>query len=141
MAPPWEVGCLSGRVAEAFGGISDQGLAWAFVQELPDRVKSLLHASTCMDGLLINQVLAQARASMKDNTIEAVLAVAAIQVTRDETKSLDSGDLYDFITCHRCNSPNHFAKDCKRPGTGKWAPQIHCYKCKVICPATAREMS
>ena len=69
---------------------------------------------------------------MKDNTIEAGLAVAAVQATQDETKSPDSWDLYDLITCHRCNGPNHFAKDCKRPGTGKRAPQIRCYKCKVL---------
>ena len=85
-----------------------------------------------MDGLSIDQQLARAQASMKDNTVEVRLAVAAVQVTWDETKSPDSGDLYDFIPCHRCNSPNHFAKDCKRPGTGKWAPRICCYKCKVL---------
>ena len=106
-----------------FRGISDQSLACAFVQGLPDSVKSLLRASTCMDGLSIDQLLARARASMKDNIIEVGLAVAAIQATQDETKSPDSGDLYDFMTCHRCNSPNHFAKDCKRQGTGKQAPR------------------
>ena len=76
--------------------------------------------------------MAQAQASMKDNTVEVGLAVAAVQATRDETKSPDSGDLYDFITCHCCNGPNHFAKDYKRPDTGKQAPWIHCYKCKVL---------
>ena len=50
---------------------------------------------------------------MKDNTIEVGLAVAAVQAMQDETKSPDSGDLYDFITYHRCNGSNHFAKDCK----------------------------
>ena len=69
---------------------------------------------------------------MKDYTIEVGLAVAAIQTTQDETKLPDSGDLYDFITCHRCNGPNHFVKDCKRQGTGKRAPQISCYKCKML---------
>ena len=127
------------RLLVLFGGISDQGLACAFVQGLSDWVKSLLCASTRMDGLSINQLLAQARASMKDNTIEVGLAVAAVQATQDETKSPDSGNLYDFITCHHCNGSNHFVKDCKRPGTGKWAPWIHCYKCQVMCPATARE--
>ena len=115
-----------------FGGISDPGLACEFVRGLPDRVKSLLHASTCMDGLLINQLLARARATMKDNTIEVGLVVAAVQATREETKSPDNEGLNDFITCHRCNSPNHFAKDCKRPGTGKRALRIHSYKWKVL---------
>ena len=69
---------------------------------------------------------------MKGNTIEAGLAVAAVQATWDETKLPDSGDLYDFITCHCCNGPNHFMKDCKRPGTGKQAFRICCYKCKVL---------
>ena len=109
-----------------FGGISDQGLACAFVRGLPDRVKSLLRASTRMDVLSIDQLLTRARASMKDTTIEAGLAVAAVQETRDETKSPDGGDLYDVITCHCCNGPNHFAKDCKRSGTGKRAPRIRC---------------
>ena len=103
-----------------------------FVQGLPDRAESLLRASTCMDRLLIDQLLARAQASMKDDTIEAGLAVAAVQATQDETKSPDSGDLYDFITCHCCNGPNHFVKDCKGPIIGKRAPQIHCYKCKVL---------
>ena len=97
------------------GGIIDQGLACTFVRGLPDRVKSL-RASTHMDGLSIDQLLARAQASIKDNTIEAGLAVAAVQAIRDEIKLPDSGNLYDLITCHCCNSPNHFAKDCKRPG-------------------------
>ena len=89
------------RLSVLFGEISDQGLACAFVRGLPDRVKSLLRVSTRMDGLSIDQLLARARASMKDNTNEAGLAVAAVQATQNETKSPDSGDLYDFITCHR----------------------------------------
>ena len=68
-----------------------------FVWWLPDRVKSLLCASTRMDGLSIEQLLAQAQASMKDNTMEAGLAVAAVQATQDETKLPDSGDLNDLI--------------------------------------------
>ena len=93
---------------------------------------SLLRALTRMDGLSIDQLLARAQASMKDNTIEAGLAVAAVQATQDETKSLDSGDLYDFITCHRCYGLDHFAKECKRSGTRKRVPRICCYKCKVL---------
>ena len=120
------------RLLGLFGGISNQSLACAFVRGLPDRVKSLLRASTRMDGLSIDQLLARARASMKDNTMEAGLAVAAVHATRDKTKSPDSGDLYDLISCHRCNDPNHFAKDCERPGTGKRAPRIRCYKCKAL---------
>ena len=77
-----------------------------------------------MDRLSIDQLLARARASMKDNTIEAGLAVSAIQATQDETKSPDSGNLYDIITCHRCNSLNHFAKDCKRAGTPDMLLQV-----------------
>ena len=73
-----------------YEGISDQGLACAFVRGLPDRVKSLLRASTRMDGLSIDQLLARTRASMKGNTIEAGLAVATVQATRNETKSPDS---------------------------------------------------
>ena len=69
---------------------------------------------------------------MKDNTTEVGLAVEAIQATWDETMSPDSGDLYDFITCHLYNDPNHFVKDCKRPGTVKRVPWIHCYKWKVL---------
>ena len=78
---------------------------------------------------------------MKDNTIEVGLAVAAVQATRDETKLPDRGDLHNFITCYCCNGPNHFAKYCKRPGSGNHAPRIRCYKCKVIYPTTAQEMS
>ena len=57
------------RLSVLFGGISNQDLACAFVQGLPDRVKSLIRASTHMDGQSIDQLLARARASMKDNTI------------------------------------------------------------------------
>ena len=39
------------RLSVLFGGISNQGIACAFVRRLPDRVKSLLCASTRMDGL------------------------------------------------------------------------------------------
>ena len=69
---------------------------------------------------------------MKDNIMEAGLAVAAIQAARDETKSPDSGDLNDLISCHCCYDPDHLAKDCERLGTGKRAPQICCYEGKVL---------
>ena len=55
------------RLSVLFGGISDQGLVCALVRGLLKRVKSLLHVSTRMDGLSIDQLLARARASMKDN--------------------------------------------------------------------------
>ena len=41
-----------------FWGISDQGLACVFVRGLLDQVKSLLRASTHLDGLSIDQLLA-----------------------------------------------------------------------------------
>ena len=69
------------RLSVLFGGISDQGLACVFAWGLPDQMKSFLCASTRMDGLSIDQLLAWAWASIKDNTIEAGLAVAAVQAT------------------------------------------------------------
>ena len=60
------------------GGISDLGTACAFLQGLPDQVKHLLCASTWMDKLSINQLLASMRAVVEDEVMEEGLAVAAV---------------------------------------------------------------
>ena len=57
-----------------FGGMSDSGIACAFMQSLPDQVKYLLCTLTQMDNLSIDCM----QAIMKDEVMEEGSAVAAV---------------------------------------------------------------
>ena len=99
------------RLSVLFGGISNCSMAYAFVRGMPDQVKRL-RASTRMDDLSIDQMLACDLVIMKVEAMEEGMVVAAVRTTPDETRELPCGP----ISCHRCNSPNHFAKDCAPEG-------------------------
>lgn len=106
-------------------------IGMCFHKGLPDQVKQLLHA-TQMDMLAIDQLLAWVWAIMKDEVVEECLAVAAVCTIQDGMKKLPTGSPHDTITCHHCNSLNHFAKDCVGLHTKRQKPQICCYRCNEI---------
>lgn len=59
------------------GGISNCSLACAFVKRLPNRMKWHLRAPSRMEVLTIKQMLARARAIMKDENPDKNLAVSS----------------------------------------------------------------
>ena len=64
--------------------------------------------------------------------MEEHLAVAEIQTSQDEMRKLLSRDPHGSISCHYCNGPNHFEKNCKGLHTRRWTPRIQCYKCNAV---------
>ena len=133
MSLSWRIAwCLPGGVMKTlvlFGGMNDSGMACAFVQGLPNWVKRLFHTLTQTDNLSINQLLADVRAITKDEVMEEEsMVVAVVRTTWDETRKFQCGP----TSCHCCNSPNHFAKDCKGPCTGRWKPRIRYYTCNMV---------
>ena len=107
-------------------------LACAFLRELPDLVKRLLRASTRMDKISIVQLLARARANMKDEVMEEGLAVAVVRTTQN--------DPCGSISCHRCKGPNHFTKDCTPKGRNSRYDVTSAMQW-AIYPAIVRETS
>ena len=111
------------RLSVLFGGMSDSGMMCAFMQGLPDKVKCLLCALNRMVDLSIDQLLACVWVIMKDEVVEEGMAVAAVQTTQYKMRELP----YCPISYHQCNSPNHFAIDCKEQHNGIWKPQKRCF--------------
>ena len=54
------------RFASLFGGMSDKALACAFVTGLPEGARQLLRDGSRLEGLDLDQILARARAVLKD---------------------------------------------------------------------------
>jgi len=105
------------KLAAPLGGLSDIVLSCAFVAVLPDTVRQLLRASSRMDTLTIEQLLARARAVMSEES-DVAAAVGGPKV--GVSQSFGSTEAAVGPVCFECNLPNHLAKDCllrRRPGT------------------------
>ena len=61
-----------------FGETSIYGMECVFIQELPDQVKCLFHASTQMDELSVNKLLTQIQTIIIDEVMEEGLAVVTV---------------------------------------------------------------
>ena len=55
------------KLAAQFGGTTERGLVCAFIAGLPEHVENLLQATTRVDDLPISEILACARAILKDS--------------------------------------------------------------------------
>ncbi|KAK4329283.1 hypothetical protein Pmani_000317 [Petrolisthes manimaculis] len=103
------------RLASLFGGMSDKGLACAFVVGLPENVRQLLRAGSRLESLDLSQILTRARAVIKDDCsggpLDACLGAA----------SEFGAGWQQSQCCYECNGPNHFARDCllHRRGFGR----------------------
>ena len=65
------------KLATQFGGKTERGFVCAFIAGLPEHVEKLLQATTRVDDLPISEILACARAILKDSFIGTGLAAAA----------------------------------------------------------------
>ena len=97
------------RLASLFGGMTDQGLACAFVAGLPESVRQLLRAGSRMESLDLTQILTRARAVIKDDNnhapVDACLGASESGVEWQKRAPTSQ-------RCYECNGPNHFARDC-----------------------------
>ena len=82
---------MSQKLSVLFGGMSDYGMCIHARVVRP--VKHLLHASTQMDNLSIDQLLACMQVIMKDEVMEESMAVTAVQTTRDKMRELQCGPI------------------------------------------------
>lgn len=94
------------RLASLFGGMSDKGLACAFVAGLPENVRQLLRAGSRMESLDLSQILTRARAVIKDDYSSGSLDACLGAVSES------GAALQQSQRCYECNGLNHFARDC-----------------------------
>lgn len=113
------------RLATLIGGLPDKALMYAFVAGLPDNTRRLLRAGSRMETMDLQQALARARAVLVEE--EATVAAATVAQTRRPAQHDQP------VTCHTCNQPNHFARDCRlqsaRGGRRAGRPAIRCFRC------------
>ena len=91
------------------GPLPERWLTCAFVSGLPRHVKHLLHASSRMETMNVEQLLTRARAVMTDDEGPAELAAASTRRIPSESKMRSDDRKF---ACYRCGGPNHMAKDC-----------------------------
>lgn len=112
------------KLAAPFGGASDQILGCAFLAGLPDNASRLLRASSRLNELGLDELLARARNILKD---DAEPASAAVEAPAPPTED---------IRCYKCGGLNHFSKDCRsgakdthNRGTRR---RMRCYRCDKL---------
>ena len=130
------------RFAGLFGGLSDTGLACAFVAGLPEATRRVLRAGSRMEAMDISQLLSRARAVVVEDDGAAPAFAAVVSSPRRfgntsrqfETTRPDAAT----VLFHVCHQPNHYARDClsERCGRGRGAHRgarghVRCFRCGV----------
>ena len=96
------------KLSVPFEGMTKRGLEAAFVHGLPDYARRHLRASSRMEEMDIHQLLARARAILRDNQPEPALITAAMEPTRSEGYQIKT----TRMRCYECDGLNHLARDC-----------------------------
>ena len=122
------------NLSSLFGGIPEKALTCAFVAGLPDSVKQLLRASSRIETLTLEEVLARARAVMTEDQVCVGTAAVAAGI-RYEARSQQSNKR-KMATCFECGESNHIARDCVRRRSGPSRTNEHdrrrsmrCFQC------------
>ena len=111
------------KLATQFRGMTERGLVCAFIAGLPEHAENLLQATTRVDDLLISEILARARAILKDRL--AGTESAAAQLPGCQEKGVTA-----LRRCYVCQEPNHMARDCpRRRGSPRSPKSLICYWC------------
>ena len=104
----------------------ERGLVWSFIPALPEHVEKLLQATTRVDDLPIFEILAPARAILKDSYTGTGLAAAAAQLPGCQEKETTAPR-----RCYMCQGPKHMAQDClRRCESPRPRKSLTCYRCK-----------
>ena len=118
------------RLAGLFGGISEVGLACAFIAGLPEAARQALRTGCQVESLQLDQLLARARAVLKDT--------GGLEVeSRMGASSAASGVMQRGYErnkrnrrCFVCDGENHLAKDCLlRKNTFQRREKLECFRC------------
>ncbi|KAK4328637.1 hypothetical protein Pmani_000946 [Petrolisthes manimaculis] len=135
------------NLASLFGGLSEKGLACAFVAGLPDSVQQLLRAGSRMDSLDLEQILTRARTVIRDDC-------SSVKEVCLGARGPSAGD--SSQRCYVCNGLNHLARDClarqQDPFIGRSRRGARCtsrrggrcYRCGILghiasaCPGNGR---
>ena len=113
------------KLATQFGGMTERGLVCAFIAGLPEHAENLLQATTRVDDLPISDILARARAILKDRLAGTESAAAAAQLPRRQEKGVTA-----LRRCYVCQEPDHMAQDCPRRRRSPRSPKsLICYRC------------
>ena len=107
------------KLATQFGGMTEQGLVCAFIDGLPEHAENLLQATTRVDDLPISEILARARAILKDSLTGTESAAAAAQLLGRQEKGVTA-----LRRCYVCQEPNHMARDCPRWRGSPRSPKV-----------------
>lgn len=120
------------RLSSLFGGMSEKGLACAFVSGLPESVRQLLRAGSRMEALDIGQLLTRARAVIRDDGTSGIQE--ACLAAQGDGKQISASNQ----RCYICDGVNHFARNCLarrgEAGTNRGLSQrrrVRCYRCGV----------
>ena len=125
------------RLSGLFGGMSDQGLACAFVAGLPEAARQTLRASCRVESLQLTQLLSRARAVLTD----ANYATSAGAMAQDPTAAPGGASrgpsnrppsvLGGPVRCFTCDGPNHLARDClqRREALQTRRQRVKCFRC------------
>ena len=97
------------KLATQFGGMTERGLVCAFIAGLPEHAENLLQATTRVDDLPMSDILARARAILKDRLAGTESAAAAAQLPRRQEKGVTA-----LRRCYVCQEPDHMTRDCPR---------------------------
>ena len=113
------------RLAVLFGGIPDAGLSCAFVAGLPESTRHILRASSRLEDMNINQIVARARAVLAEEDV-SVGAAASLSTQQYRTPP---GSVN--VLCRACNHPNHHARACLARGNWRRGRRgnVRCYGC------------
>lgn len=126
-------------LASLFGGMSEKGLACAFVAGLPEGIQQLLRAGSRMETLDLGQILTRAWAVVRDDGTFGIQEVC-LRATGPITGSQET---YSTQRYYICNGMNHFARDCltrrgafagrSHRSTGRASRRaVRCYRCGVL---------
>lgn len=85
-------------------------MAYAFLAGSPVRVKQLLRANSCVDLLVLNELLDQVRTILKDDSALEEPIVIAAQANQSSVRSYPGSRTR--IVCHKCNGWGHVARSC-----------------------------
>ena len=116
------------RLSGLFGGMSDGGLACAFVAKLPETTRRVLRAGSRVESMTLSELISRARAVLADEE-ETAMAGATGAAARTSAAP-------PRVTCHSCGQPNHLSRDClaargqrERGGARGGRRSVRCFRC------------
>ena len=116
------------KLTTHFRGMTERGLVCTFIAGLPEHAEKLLQATTQVDDLPISEILACARAILKDSLSGTESAAAAAQLPGCQKEATA------LRRCYVCQKPNHMALVCPRRHGSPRPPKTHLLSVQTTGP-------